>query len=198
MKFLFPVAAAALLSAVPASAQLVVNANTIGQRVVVQNTGSVVARFEGFGSAVLSSTLFLEGRNGAIFNNFTSTVGSTVDLGTFAAGTELIFRLDVLAGQVNGTNIAAASYFTGPADRNFDNAPHAAVNSTAGGAFVGFEDLPATTPLRDNDYDDLIFSFTNTAAASAVPEPATWGLMLAGFALTGTALRRRRVSVAFA
>ena len=30
---------------------------------------------------------------------------------------------------------------------------------------------------------------------SAVPEPATWGLMLAGFALTGFATRRRRTGV---
>lgn len=33
-------------------------------------------------------------------------------------------------------------------------------------------------------------------AASAVPEPATWGLMIAGFGLIGTAMRRRRVAVA--
>ena len=33
---------------------------------------------------------------------------------------------------------------------------------------------------------------------AAVPEPATWGMMLLGFALVGGAMRRRRVSVAFA
>jgi len=32
----------------------------------------------------------------------------------------------------------------------------------------------------------------------AVPEPGTWALMLAGFAMTGYALRRRRAVVAFA
>ncbi len=32
--------------------------------------------------------------------------------------------------------------------------------------------------------------------AAAVPEPATWALMLAGFGLTGAALRRRRVGFA--
>jgi hypothetical protein len=32
----------------------------------------------------------------------------------------------------------------------------------------------------------------------SIPEPATWALMLAGFAMTGYALRRRRASVAFA
>lgn len=35
--------------------------------------------------------------------------------------------------------------------------------------------------------------------ATAVPEPATWALMLAGFGLTGAAMRRRRrVATAFA
>lgn len=37
--------------------------------------------------------------------------------------------------------------------------------------------------------------FTGTAA---VPEPATWALMIAGFGFTGAALRRRRTAVRFA
>ncbi len=32
--------------------------------------------------------------------------------------------------------------------------------------------------------------------AAVVPEPATWGLMIAGFAMTGVAARRRKASVA--
>ena len=35
-----------------------------------------------------------------------------------------------------------------------------------------------------------------TFSGGAVPEPATWALMLTGFGLAGVALRRRRVSVA--
>ena len=33
---------------------------------------------------------------------------------------------------------------------------------------------------------------------SAVPEPATWAMLIAGFGLTGAAMRRRRTRVAFA
>ena len=37
-----------------------------------------------------------------------------------------------------------------------------------------------------------------TAATAAVPEPATWGLMIAGFGLVGAAMRRRQTAVRFA
>jgi hypothetical protein len=40
--------------------------------------------------------------------------------------------------------------------------------------------------------DDLSFS----TAGSAVPEPATWAMMITGFGLAGTALRRRRSALA--
>ncbi len=58
--------------------------------------------------------------------------------------------------------------------------------------------------LRDNvnftnwfatGFDRGFATFVDVAGA-AVPEPASWALMIAGFGLTGTALRRRRVAAA--
>lgn len=43
---------------------------------------------------------------------------------------------------------------------------------------------------------DLTFSATITPAA--VPEAATWAMMIAGFAAIGTSMRRRRIAVSFA
>jgi hypothetical protein len=43
--------------------------------------------------------------------------------------------------------------------------------------------------------DNLTFTL---AATPAVPEPASWAMMIAGFGLVGAALRRRNVSIAFA
>jgi hypothetical protein len=54
---------------------------------------------------------------------------------------------------------------------------------------------PSTFLVNGNlDYAPLTLS----AAPGAVPEPATWALMIAGFGLTGAAMRRRRVTAAVA
>jgi hypothetical protein len=42
------------------------------------------------------------------------------------------------------------------------------------------------------------YSGTVTFAATAVPEAATWGMMLGGFAMIGATMRRRRTAVRFA
>lgn len=41
-------------------------------------------------------------------------------------------------------------------------------------------------------------SLTISAATAAVPEPASWAMMIGGFGLVGAAVRRRKVAVSFA
>jgi len=86
------------------------------------------------------------------------------------------------------------NFFSGAASRNPDATAHARVQSAwqTGTTLVSFEDL-FNGPFN---YNDLSFSFTNTAAAgdTSVPEPAS--LMLLGTGLLGlTTLRRRGRSV---
>ena len=53
--------------------------------------------------------------------------------------------------------------------------------------------------LQDGSYasaSGIITSVTNVTAAPAVPEPATWGLMILGFGVAGATLRRRRLAIA--
>jgi len=52
--------------------------------------------------------------------------------------------------------------------------------------YIGFDDQ---ITADDDDYDDLIIRATVTPA---VPEPATWAMMLLGFGSVGFAMRRRR------
>ena len=50
------------------------------------------------------------------------------------------------------------------------------------------------TGLANNDSTAFIDNVS--LATNAVPEPASWALMIAGFGLTGAAMRRRRVAAA--
>jgi hypothetical protein len=147
---------------------------------VIAGANAIIAKYEG-NSAAYSNDLWLVNTGTFVFNNHLNAVGDTVDLGTFAAGTELLFRL-----HVNNTGF---DYFTGPASRNPDSHTHARVQSDwqPGTTLVSFEDL-YNGPF---DYNDLSFSFTNTIGrdGGALPEPATWAMMLLGFGLVGGALR---------
>ena len=125
---------------------------TEGLKVIVSGTNAVVATYQG-NSAGYSNDLYLDSPGGPIFvfNNHDSPVGSTFNFGSFAVGTELLFRLHV--------NDTGDDFFTGPADRNPDSQAHARVqqNWEPNTTLVSFEDA------IDFAYNDLSFSFTNTA-----------------------------------
>lgn len=69
---------------------------------------------------------------------------------------------------------------------------------TADGVFVtnvlylGYDNQ--ITATDDDNHDDLVIRLTVTA----VPEPAAWAMMIAGFGVVGAVARRRRVSVSYA
>ena len=75
-----------------------------------------------------------------IFNNHTTPVGTTFNLGTFTAAQSCYFAsMRNRAGK--GTH--ARDYFTGPASRNPDNIAHAKVDGqyALNTSYVGFEDV---------------------------------------------------------
>lgn len=159
----------------------------LGAHVVVENTGPVVATFLGH-TAGYTSDLYLSSPGFQyIFTNHTTPVGTSVNLGTFAAGTELIFQI-----YVRNTGY---SYYSGPAARNPDGLAHAVVDSdySPTATYVGFEDLFGGGDL---DYDDLNFSFTNVRASEDPPVNTPDGgatAALLGIGLAGLACVRRKV-----
>jgi hypothetical protein len=177
------VAAAFLITGLVAHAFPIAISGTEGYKVYVGSTNDIIATYEG-NSAAYSNDLYLQGW-GFVFNNHANAVGDTVNLGSFAVGTELVFRL-----YVNNTGY---SYYTGDASRNPDNNFHARVQSdwAPSTTLVSFEDL-YNGPF---DYNDLSFSFTNTQGSQeppSVPETLpTAGALLLVFA--GMVAARRRV-----
>ena len=160
-----------------------------GLRVLVNKQGIVNATYKG-NSAAYSNDLYLVTNDGVanndvfIFNNHSSAVESTVNLGSFAANTELIFRL-----HVNNTN---RDYFSGDAARNPDNHAHARVQQNYGvnTSLLSFEDL-YNGPFN---YNDLSFTFSNTATViqpSSVAEPISTLLLFFGLASLAVARRRK-------
>ncbi len=176
------IAAAAALASATAFAHPIATPGTEGLKVIASG-GHVIATYLG-NTASYSNDLYIDGT--FIFNNHATPVGTTVDLGEFAAGTELVFRLHV--------NNTGNDFFTGDAARNADGLAHARVESNwsaAGTTLVSFEDLLGL-PEGVNGYNDLSFSFSNTVAG--VPEPETYALMLGGLVGIAAWSRRRKAS----
>ncbi|MEQ8179588.1 MAG: DUF4114 domain-containing protein [Amphiplicatus sp.] len=140
---------------------------------IISEGGDVYVRFDSV-SAGHSSNLVSPDLGAVLFNNKTASIGTVVNLGSFAAGQVIDFRLDNLT--------TGLSYFTGPSANNVDNSVHALLNeNTDGSVTVGFEDLSQGS---DWDYNDLVFSVFE------VPLPAAAWLLLAGLAGLSFASRR--------
>lgn len=150
--------------------------------------GDIVMRFEGtsagYESLISVNSVEVNGQS-LFFPNFTTPIGSTINLGSFSAGLSLDIALHVI------TPSASNIWHTGAAALNLDNVIHANVtfdyNGESGRTFVGFEDQFGGGDL---DYNDHTFSFTGVTAA--VPEPGPRALMMVGMGTLAFVTRRRK------
>ena len=187
MKASFILAGVALAFATPSAAQE-----------LVTNGGFETGNFNGFTqtgntgyTTVTPAPLFVaSGAYGATFGPVGSTGGITQTLSTNAGQSYLIsFDLqNLFGGTPNFYEVlfGGVSLFT-------------ATNSAAFG-YTNFSTtataLGVSTDLAFNfRHDPSLFALDNvsvTAVNGAVPEPATWAMMLIGFGAMGVSMRRRR------
>ena len=69
-----------------------------------------------------------------------------------------------------------------------------------GGAFIGFTDFgkSITSITVDVSNDIVAIDDVRFGLSRAVPEPASWAMMIGGFALVGAGMRRRKAAIRFA
>ncbi len=162
-----------------------------GSQAYAINGNGVIVGYTDFGSA-RHATLWDEG-------------GNAVDLGFFAGGTRSQATDINLSGQIVGfSNIAAGQLFTnnravlwqdgemldlnGLVDAGLGWTLYQAEGINDQGQIVGYG-INAQGERR---------GFLLTAVPGAVPEPASWALMIGGFALAGGMMRRRAATIRFA
>ncbi len=174
-----------LLLSRPAHAGFALDEPILGGRMLVATDGYVTAEFLG-SDAGYFNTLYLDVPGDAdvfLFDKSSSLTQGPIDLGWFAAGTELVFRLDV--------RNTGESFFTGDAGRNPDGLAHALATSILNDAgeyvtTVGFEDLLGGGDL---DFNDFEFRLTNVIDPLTVPAPTV--LALLGLGLFGFGIQTR-------
>ena len=141
-------------------------------RVFDASAGATYANFTSLSGALVSDTIFLDFSNPA------------EPLDTMIART-LAGSLTV-AGNATYDVFASLSIFTSlnanpvTVEMDFFNTGRFGIQAAPGTSFTS---------------DSGVFL---TGNAGAVPEPATWGLMILGFGIAGTAVRRRRRTIAIA
>lgn len=176
-----------LFSMQPAQASLIfddtlLDTEILGGRFFVANDGDVTAIFLG-SDASYFNTLYLSTPSAiTIFDR--DYTGSGISLGSYDAGTELVFSLYVAN--------TGKTFFTGNGSNNPDGLAHAlAVTSLVGEDYltkVGFEDLYGG---GDKDYNDFRFSLTNVV--DPIPEPRLLLLMSCGLFILTLFSRRRKI-----
>ncbi|WP_185965071.1 PEPxxWA-CTERM sorting domain-containing protein [Glacieibacterium frigidum] len=224
MKTLIAIAAAAsALVAIPAAAvtydaaaSFSPAANPSGQFTFGSYTGGVFTPFPVGGTCDFGGTICLTAGN--YLGVFASPNGQFFESGTgnFPASTLVLHpgqngELSVILFTAPRAGSYSISF---SAQQSDDNAATQTVGYLLGGTPTPLADLTTSAPGYTNGGNLFlaqgqqvgVFVGNNgvyfndatavTFSASLVPEPATWGLLIAGFAMTGVAMRRRKAVAA--
>lgn len=191
------VAALACSAAVPASAAYIVDITQQGNNVVATGSGSIslvglTSPGSGFGGGYIDA----DHAELTVGTGQTNAYSTTVLVGPTSFGTQHYKAADSSTGAIVGVNarpsmISAVDFIIvpfqyqsgadlGTSTSTYLNTTFADLGLTAGSSYTWTWGIGA-----DRD------SFTINVLSGAVPEPATWALMILGFGLVGAAMRRR-------
>ena len=140
--------------------------------------------------------------NNSTFGDLVQTVnGLIVDdvyALTLAYGSRIDYGHQLLNVKVNGSTLGQGESFGSALDQSlgWSNATFYFV-ATSTSAVVEFQSVDTSGDPLNADVKNVSKGgneITNISL-TAVPEPATWAMMLAGFAMVGAALRRRSTAV---
>jgi len=130
----------------------------------------------------------------------TSQYASVLGGGTLTLTTPEITQLSIYMGSPDDYN-SITFYYAGGGSETLTGL------QLAGGAFSGDQSVgrrmtydfggQKVTSVQFTSSGNS-FEFDNIATTSAVPEPATWAMMITGFGMAGAAMRRRRRTAALA
>lgn len=122
-------------------------AAVVGAPIIVAATAQVEATYCGTEGSFTSDLSLDQPDFQYLATGHVTAEGTTVDLGVFTGGTELVFAIHV--------RDTGWTYYSGDPGRNPDGQPHAAVTDLGNGDHhVGFEDVFGG---GDRDYNDIVF-----------------------------------------
>lgn len=139
----------------------------------------------GDGSSSGTATLDLTGPLAGLVTNSIAFYWGSVD--TYNT-LEVLSRTGAVMATINGGDLGAIAYGSGVNP----NANVLFQLTFSGSERADFGKLRFTSTQKAFEIDNFHIS------TSAVPEPATWAMMIAGFGLAGAAIRRRRTAFAVA
>ncbi|HWJ70895.1 MAG TPA: PEPxxWA-CTERM sorting domain-containing protein [Sphingobium sp.] len=203
------VAAVALIAAVPASAAVLWDFGQDGS--VNDLVGFTLLNNFNADSGISSGANYQIKTNpsdsdGAVLPNgdgseYLSVLGGGFATIDFAPGvTEFAFEwgsidtynsLTVLFNNGESLTIVPGGNFTNPANGNQFDADTNGLFRVFGSAGETFNSITFASGSNSFEVDNLMVK-------GAVPEPATWAMMIGGLALVGASMRRRKVEISFA
>lgn len=158
---------------------------------VLTFSGNASALGTGFADPSCAPSVFRQSGNGSgtsSLGSFGYTSTNCVTPGGPVSGIFAInFANDGFQGTLNGTNSPTATPGIFSPNFTYDILSGTGRFLGATGTFLGTGSIDARVPPSQ-----LNFVFNGRINAPAVPEPATWVMMLLGFGGIGAAMRRRR------